>query len=79
MQGVAVHDSTWFVTASTGEGEPGDLHVGAPGAWRRHRGVLPTGPEDVDWSRPGEELWCVTEWPGRRWVLRVDATRWPDG
>jgi hypothetical protein len=77
MQGVAVHGSTWFVTASSGEGNPGDLYVGAPGALRRHRGVLPTGPEDVDWSAPGRELWCATEWPGRRWVFPIDVRRWP--
>ena len=76
MQGVALHGGTWFATASTGEGNPGDLHVGAPGAWHRHRGVLPTGPEDLTWSRPGEELWCVSEWPGRRWVFPVEAGRW---
>jgi hypothetical protein len=80
MQGVAVHGSTWFATASTGEGNPGDLHVGAPGSWHRHKGVLPTGPEDLDWSRPGEELWCVSEWPGRRWVFPIAVGRWrPDG
>ena len=76
MQGAAVHGSTWFVTASAGKGSPGDLHVGRPGDFRRHRAVLPPGPEDLDWSRPGEQLWCVTEWPGRRWVFPVDATRW---
>ena len=76
MQGVAVHGETWWVSASAGEGNSGDLHVGAPGAFRRHRGVLPTGPEDLDWSRPGEELWCATEWPGRRWVFPIDARRW---
>ena len=76
MQGVAVDGATWYVTASTGEGNPGDLHVGAPGAFRRHRGVLPPGPEDLDWSRPGRELWCVSEWPGHRFVFSVDARRW---
>ena len=79
MQGVALHDGTWFASASTGEGNPGDLHVGAPGAWHRHRGVLPTGPEDLAWSRPGEELWCVSEWPGRRWVFPVAVDRWRSG
>jgi len=79
MQGVAVHGSTWFVTASAGEGNPGDLYVGSPGSLRRHRGVLPTGPEDLDWSRPGEELWCVTEWPGHRWVFPIDAGPWLPG
>lgn len=76
MQGAAVHDSTWFVTASSGEGVPGDLYVGGPGAWVRHGRVLPTGPEDLDWSRPGEELWCVSEWPGRRWIFPVPTGRW---
>ncbi len=76
MQGVAVHGSTWFLTASAGQGVDGDLHVGAPGAWTRHRRVLPTGPEDLDWARPGEELWCVSEWPGHRWVFPVATDRW---
>ncbi|SNR36517.1 hypothetical protein SAMN06272737_104130 [Blastococcus mobilis] len=76
MQGAAVHESAWFVTASAGEGSPGDLYVGAPGALHRHRGVLPTGPEDLGWSRPGDELWCVSEWPGRRWIFPIAASRW---
>jgi hypothetical protein len=76
MQGAAVHGSTWFLTASTGEGVPGDLYVGVPGAWTRHRRVLPPGPEDLDWSRPGEELWCVTEWPGSRWIFPFPTAPW---
>jgi len=76
MQGVAVEGSTWVVSASSGRGNPGDLHVGRPGAFRRHRGVLPPGPEDLDWSRPGERLWGLTEWPGQRWVFPVDVGRW---
>jgi hypothetical protein len=76
MQGAAVHGSTWFLTASTGEGVAGDLYAGAPGAWVRHRRVLPTGPEDLDWSRPAEELWSVSEWPGRRWVFPIATSRW---
>ena len=79
MQGAAVHGSTWFLSASAGEGVDGDLYVGAPGAWTRHRGVLPPGPEDLAWSRPGEELWCLTEWPGSRWVFPIDTRRWQDG
>lgn len=71
MQGVAVHGTDWFVTASAGRGNGGDLYAGRPGSWRRHRGVLPPGPEDLAWSRPGEELWSVSEWPGQRWVFPV--------
>jgi hypothetical protein len=77
MQGSAVHGTTWYLTTSAGEGAAGDLHVGAPGAWRRHRGVLPSGPEDLSWSRPGHELWCVSEWPGRRWIFPIETGRWP--
>ncbi len=76
MQGVAVDGATWWVSASSGEGNPGDLHVGAPGRFRRHKGVLPPGPEDLEWSRPGEQLWCVSEWPGARYVFPVEARRW---
>ena len=76
MQGAAVHGATWFVSASAGEENPGDLYVGTPGAWQHHRRVLPIGPEDLAWSRPGEELWCVSEHPGRRWVFSVPVQRW---
>jgi hypothetical protein len=76
MQGAAVDASTWVLSASAGEDVPGDLYVGAPGSWVRHRGVLPTGPEDLAWSRSGRELWCVSEWPGRRWVFPVATDRW---
>jgi hypothetical protein len=76
MQGVAVHGSRWWVSASSGEGRPGDLHVGAPGAFRRHRGVLPPGPEDLDWARPGEQLWGLSEWPGHRYVFPVATAPW---
>lgn len=79
MQGVAVHGATWYVSASTGGGRPGDLHVGAPGAFHRSPAVLPPSPEDLDWSRPGEELWCATEWPGQRYVFPVDVRRWRGG
>ena len=78
MQGATVVDRTWFITASAGEGNPGDLWVGRPGALVRHRGVLPTGPEDIT-AWPGtDRLWSLTEWPGRRWVFPVDGTRWSD-
>ena len=76
MQGVAAHGTTWYASASTGEGRPGDLHVGAPGRFTRHEGVLPGAPEDLDWARPGEQLWCATEWPGSRWLFPIDVARW---
>lgn len=76
MQGVAVHGQTWYASASTGQGQPGDLHVGAPGRFVRYPGVLPGSPEDLDWSRAGEQLWCATEWPGQRWLFPIDVDPW---
>ena len=73
MQGVAVHGDRWYVSSSNGTQGAGDLRVGAPGAWTRHAGVLPPGPEDLDWSEPGARLWCASEHPGRRWVFAVDV------
>lgn len=76
MQGAVVADRRWVITSSNGEGLPGDLWVGAPRAFVRHRGVLPTGAEDITWLPQRRELWTLTEWPGRRWVYAIDADRW---
>lgn len=76
MQGATVAEGTWFITASSGEGRPGDLWVGRPGDYTRHRGVLPTGPEDITYVPQRRQLWTLTEWPGRRWLLWVDRDRW---
>lgn len=76
MQGAVLVDGTWVVTASAGEDVPGDLWVGRPGALRRRKGVLPTGPEDITWWPQRGQLWTLTEWPGRRWVYGIDVDRW---
>lgn len=78
MQGAVVADGRWVVTSSNGEGNPGDLWIGSPGRFTRHRGVLPTGPEDITWLPQRRQLWTLTEWPGRRWVYAIDADRWFD-
>lgn len=76
MQGAVVADGQWALTSSNGEGNPGDLWTGRPGRFGRHRGVLPTGPEDITWLPQRRQLWTLTEWPGRRWVYAIDADRW---
>ncbi|WP_262852768.1 hypothetical protein [Mumia quercus] len=76
MQGAAVLDGRWFVTTSQGRGNAGDLLVGAPGGFRRHKGVLPTGCEDITAWPQRRELWSVTEWPQMRWVYAVDPDAW---
>ena len=75
MQGAAVIDGTWFVSASHGL-RPGDLWVGSGGTWVRHPAVLPPGPEDLTASHDGRRLWSLCEYPGRRWVFAMDARRW---
>ena len=75
MQGAAVIDGTWFVSASDGV-KPGDLWVGAGSDWTRHRGVLPAGPEDLAATPDGHRLWSLCEYPRRRWVYAMDADRW---
>ncbi|MBW8872384.1 MAG: hypothetical protein JF618_09565, partial [Leifsonia sp.] len=77
MQGAAVVDGTWFVTASHGS-RPGDLWVGSGGTWVRHPAVLPPGPEDLTASHDGRRLWSLCEYPRKRWVFAIDAERWRD-
>ncbi|MET0449217.1 MAG: hypothetical protein ABW004_12445 [Aeromicrobium sp.] len=79
MQGATLVGETWVVTASAGEDRPGDLWVGRPGHLHRHRGVLPTGPEDVAHWPQRRQVWSLSEWPGRRWVFGVDVDPWVTG
>lgn len=75
MQGAAVIDGLWYVSASNGV-KPGDLWVGASSSWTRHRGVLPAGPEDLAATPDGQRLWSLCEYPRHRWVYAMDAGRW---
>lgn len=75
MQGAAVIDGTWFVSASHGQ-RAGDLWVGSRGTWVQHAGVLPPGPEDLTASHDGRRLWSLSEYPRGRWVFAIDAERW---
>lgn len=75
MQGAAVIDGRWFVSASNGT-KPGDLWVGGGANWTCHAGVLPAGPEDLAATRDGRQLWSLCEYPRRRWVYAIDPGRW---
>lgn len=77
MQGIVIVDGTWYVTTSNGTRRGGDLWVGVPGSFTRHRHVLPPGPEDLAYDRDARRLWCLSEWPGRRRVFTIDPRRWP--
>lgn len=75
MQGAAVVGGTWFVTTSAGTRWRGSLYVGRPGAFRRHRWVLPVGVEDLAYWPSRDELWSLSEYPRRRYVFAMDRSR----
>ena len=79
MQGAVVHNGVWFVNASRGDKRGGDLWVGTPGKMVRHTGVLPPGPEDNAVWADHNQIWSVTEFPGKRWIYAVELDRWRNG
>jgi hypothetical protein len=75
MQGAVEVDGRLYVTTSAGPRGRGSVWSGAPGGLRRHRWVLPAGPEDLAYQREDDRLWTLTEYPGRRVVLGLDRSR----
>lgn len=75
MQGAAVAEGTYYVTASQGRWTPGTVHVGAPGAFGAVRWATPPGPEDLVWWPATDLLWSVTEHPRRRWIFAMPRRR----
>jgi hypothetical protein len=78
MQGAVVHNGIWFVNASRGDKLGGDLWVGTPGRMTRHSSVLPPGPEDNAVWAERNQVWSVTEFPGKRWIYAIDLAVWRD-
>ncbi len=75
MQGATVVDGRWYVTASAGRYLRGSLYVGRPGALRRRARVLPIGVEDIAYWPSRDELWSLSEYPGRRFVFAMNRSR----
>lgn len=71
MQGAHSHDGKYFVATSKGASN-GTLHVGTVGATLKKRGWV-TGPEDLHWSPFSDNLWSLSEYPGKRWVFAVKS------
>jgi hypothetical protein len=71
MQGVALRNGTWSVSASRGDRVPGDLWRGPREALVRHAGALPPGPEDLASDARGR-LWGTSEFPRRRWLYELE-------
>ena len=75
MQGVAAVGDRWYVTTSAGRFLRGSMYVGRPGAFRRRARVLPAGVEDLAYWPSRDQLWSLSEYPGRRWVFAMDRAR----
>jgi hypothetical protein len=75
MQGVAIHDGVWYVSASNGDKRRGDLWVGQLNDLSRAVGALPVGPEDLAIWPERRELWTLAEYPGKRGMtsLSIDT------
>lgn len=71
MQGVARHDGTWFISASNGV-RPGDVWFGEPGSLVVRRAAVPPAPEDLAVWGSRDQLWSLSEIPGKRWVYAMD-------
>jgi hypothetical protein len=75
MQGAVKVRDTWYVAASAGRFLRGTLYVGRPGRLRRHRWLLPVGVEDLAYWPERDEVWSLSEYPGRRYVFAMDRAR----
>ncbi len=75
MQGAVSVDGRLHVVTSNGRRGRGSLWVGPPEALHRRARVLPPGAEDLTYWPSREELWTLTEYPGRRLVLALDRRR----
>lgn len=75
MQGVAIVQDRWYVTASRGPWGRGSVYAGTPGRFTEHRAALPMGPEDISYWPSEDTFWSASEWPWRRWVFSMRRSR----
>ncbi|GAB3481509.1 hypothetical protein [Amycolatopsis cihanbeyliensis] len=76
MQGATAIDGEFFVSASAGSGSRGSLYTFTSGSGpSKHSGAQPIGPEDLSYRGPNNQLWGLTEYPGKRFVYAVDPRR----
>ena len=69
MQGAAIVRGRYYVTTSRGRWRLGAMQVGEPGSFRTHRQAMPVGPEDLCYWEDDDQLWSLSEYPGRRFVF----------
>jgi hypothetical protein len=75
MQGATVVDGTWYVTTSNGRFRRGDLWIGEPAKLGRRCWRLAIGPEDIAYWPQLDQLWTLSEYPGRRYVFGMPRKR----
>jgi hypothetical protein len=71
-QGATVVHGRWYLTTSAGRYRLGSVWSGTPGDLRRSRFAVPPGVEDLYYWRSTDELWSLSEYPGRRFVFAMD-------
>lgn len=73
MQGATAIDDKFYVSASAGASTRGSFYTFTAAAGpTKHSGAQPIGPEDLSYWGPRDQLWGLTEYPGRRSVYAVD-------
>jgi hypothetical protein len=75
MQGAALVEGRWYLSTSAGRYFRGSLYVGHPGELLRRARVLPVGVEDLAYWPSQDELWSLSEYPGRRHVFAMHRPR----
>lgn len=74
MQGAVRVGRRSYLSTSNGRFRRGSIWVGEPGDFRQLPGSLPAGPEDLSYWSSRDQLWSVTEYPGRRRVITLDRS-----
>lgn len=75
MQGAALVDGRWYLNTSAGRYLRGSLYVGQRAPFTRRARVLPIGVEDLAYWPSQDELWSLSEYPGRRHVFAMGRAR----
>jgi len=75
MQGAAKVGGRWYLNTSARRYCRGSVYVGCPGAFERRARVLPIGVEDLAYWPSQDELWSLSEYPGRRHVFAMKRAR----
>jgi hypothetical protein len=74
MQGATSINGKFFISRSNGASTNGDLVTWVPGnAATIHTGAFTPGCEDLSYNHNADELWTLTEHPGKRTFFAVKA------